>query len=363
MNINDPSQLFGQLHPSDQRGKAIIERRLGRKRSKSLVHTTELTQLLRHSAKQQDISFSVPCFSGEPLLLNFNKSHAIYAQIPCMPHAWSLQTIFAHLEEMSLTAPTYVLTNGDIWTLMWVLDVPITKHEFYKFHLFQNALRQKLIKNSPPEDSLEITNLIPLVGTLNTKKNGELGLVTLVSTTSNVLSKDKAEQFFNRTTHPSERLRLTNLSMFITELIAIFTYRALTISSEVDTHQLWLDFFAIGLKDFCSESQLRKELVAVEQAITGCRSGVSTMNIDSSIKKASGGYLDISSQRHKYSNESTFKLIAEQLDVTQLEIDHLGLRLLTGLHSASTMSLTENLMAFGDSDFVPLRRLFIQSVA
>lgn len=168
----------------------------------SLVSASELEAISPHAFQQKDISFSAARFSGKKLLLNFEGSSCIFSYLPINDRKYSLASVLITLSNKSVPDPTYVLSDGISYILIWMLNEPIYREEFDKVYLYQSVLNDVLKEYSPLAKSLDVTTTIPMLWTINSISAQP---VSIVRSYGQEYSKEIFEALFLRSICEAEK--------------------------------------------------------------------------------------------------------------------------------------------------------------
>jgi hypothetical protein len=353
-----PQNFFRQIHPLHESGSIILERSVDGRGKRSRVTASEAEKVARMSCEVPGVYFSVSSFSGMPLLTNFVNTNCLYAIVVLPDEAkgsdWArhafLREIYNKIEHKGFVLPTSVTYDGNRFVLYWVLEREIAKHEFYKVFLYQQALYILLKDIGLSRDSLEVSSLVPLIGTVN-PETGQI--VSLMVHQGEKLKITVAESKLLNVFLASEMERFRRNAYAVLELLRLFHDRL---------------FFGASLSHFCTEKQLVEELKALAVSLENKK-----------WKDISGQYEELISDiaysevkgefRHNgvhlsSNNSDWFDLVHGKLNISNDEIQRLKLSVLSGEQSGFDFNSEGfELMSVGESDFIPMERLMFRKIA
>lgn len=368
-----PQNFFRLIHPVHAAGGIVLERTLDGKGKRSRVDAGAAEKIARMSCNVPAVYFSVNSFSGMPLLTNFVSTNALYVRVLLPKDArvsdWAkhayLREIYNKIEAKGFPIPTLVTDDGDKFTLYWVLEHPLLKHEFHKVFLYQRGLHFLLGHLGLAEESLETSSLVPLVGTRHPVTRD---IISLIATQGPRLKRSTADARlldFVRTTEPE---RLSQHATAVLELLLLFHDRTLTFDNQI-SHEDWLIFFGASLSQFCTSRQLIEELHALAVSLEGrpwrnIRTDYHRL-VSEIAASAIDGEMRCDGIRLYPNQPDWFELAHGKLNVTEDEIERLGLLLLSGrshfVYPNSLQGISE--LSIGEDDFIPVERLLLNRVA
>lgn len=353
-DIARPEAFLARFHATSGTGRLVLERRTANGVCRSQLAVQDADKLARVACKIPDVSFSPSRFLGLPLLLNFEGVSCIHVQVPVTP--LNKRRLYNLVEGKGFPVPSVVTTDGERLSFFWFLVRPIVRQEYFKVFLMQNGLLELVQELHPYRDSLSIGSLTRLPGTVNSTTNGYVSVIAFAdSTVPNSVAERVLLQRYGIADH--ERLKLH--SRAITELLALMHHRLLVRGPVKD----WLVFFAASLCHFCPREQLFRELCAIAVSLEGRKWNQIAQEYGSFIRSisetAEQGFIEnISIDRPDW-----FCLVAGKLRVTDDEIHQLGLGVLTGDAGLCPALDTTRLLPVGETNFVPVERLFLRAVA
>lgn len=369
VNYCDAEKFFETIHPKDSKGSVVLEGPIKNRRASSFVTTTQLSRLLRHACVQKDILFSPSRFYGSPLLLNFSGANALVSCIPVKNLTHDVNSICSSFESARLPRPTVILRSGCDYYLLWLLDEPLSQAEFYLAFLFQQKifyfLREKGF--SPKQESLEIVSKVPVPGTIESKTKNHVSIAPYCS--GSVLRKECLEAVVYGGVNPAEKIRILNHAKILQELLVLFERRAIEIHFRPDLYSDWIWFIGASLKFFCSDGQLRREILALGRAVEGG-------GFDEKKQFYEGIYQQLvavnDGHRVAYKNsyftlETWVNFIFGRLEIEQKEVDELGLYTLANEHFVEGLTIVSTSHTYRflaeDEALVPVSELFFRNAS
>lgn len=359
--IARPEVFFREVHPEISKGQIVLERIIGRSKRHSRVLPSDAEKIARLSCNVPDLSYSVASFSGMPLLTNFESTRCLFLQSRRSPD--TKDKVFNALQNRGFPLPTAVTSDGELLTYYWMLEKALTRREFYKVYLFQLALYHCVSEAKPTRESLDISALVPLVGTINSKTGEHVGVV---AHTGVILKNLVAEEMLLHSHRASSLECLQRHSQAILELQALLHDRVLNPVHSCDD---WLLFFGASLSHFCSQKQLEKELQAIAVSLVGLEWAKIEEEYSSLITgiaaTAGEDYIRYRGQHFSTNDPDWFRCIYGKLDVTYEEVDRLGFSVIVENEdhiSKSRFDLT-SIYPVGEMNFVPIERLVFTKVA
>lgn len=363
--IARPEVFLKEVHPSIAEGSIILERTIKRTKLHSQVKPHEAEKIARLSYEVPDLFFSVSSYYGKPLLTNFANTRCLVAVFNGS-HDVTVSKIYVELQSEGFPLPTAVVTDGQQLLFFWILKNIISSHEFHKVYLLQHGLYQLLKKFKPSKKMLEIDLVVPLIGTINSKKGVHVGVIAFKG---ELLDNDFAEDFLLRNFSNSDYDKLEIHSRAILELHALLAYRFFTwnIKNSCDD---WLLFFGASLCYFCTEQQLKIELRAIAESLENNKWKIIKDKYDGLInnitKDAAQGFIVHNGIRISINESDWFVLVGGKLDVEQDEIERLSMSVVTGNYAINVSKVIPKLPKIhpvGEIQFIPVERLTIKEVA
>ncbi len=354
-DIARPEVFLGKFHAPAGKGRIVLERRTMRGVCRSQIFPEDAGKLARVTCKVPDVLFSPCSFRGLPLLLNFENINCLYVQLPVTDV--NKRRLYDLMEEKGFPIPTVVTTDGARLSFFWFLARPISRQEYFKVFLMQHGLFE-LVKNLTPYcDTLSISSLVGLPGTINSTTDGYVGVITPWGSR---VDNGFAETFLTGRYRIPDYKRLRLHSRAIPELLALMHDRVLLRDSAED----WLIFFAASLCHFCSTRQLLDELRAIAVSLEGrswnqLASTYGRLIEDLSTSKLQG----FVGNGFSIDRPDWFSLVAGKLRVSEEEIKRLGLSVIVGETDEFFSTEVGHVMPVGEVEFVPVERLFMRAVA
>lgn len=373
-DIARPECFFRLIHPLHVAGNIVLERTSDARGKRSKVDSSEAAKVARMSCQVPGVYFSVASYSGLPLLTNFVATNALYLRVNIPKdarqsdyarHAW-LRDIYAQIEAKGFVLPTAVTADGNTFTLYWVLDKVIPKTQFYKLFLYQQALTVSFQHLGLSDGGLDISSLVPLVGTID-PSTGQI--ISLIAYQGTRLDHARVESLLASMIRPSEFERLKMHAAAVIELLKLFHDRTLSFDIRTTTED-WVIFFGASLSHFCTRKQLVQELRALAESLEGRPwrkiSAKYQQTIACVVNSEIPGGIKSGSVSLSSDQAGWFDWVHGKLAITADEVDRLGLSLLSG-DNVSLPNLTglDSIagLSIGQSDFIPIERLFIRKVA
>lgn len=349
--------FFKLVHPLDASGKIFLRRVIKGISNESVLPASQLVTFARYACALDDITFCTSRFLGRNLLLNFVSTNTLLCKLPINDKVYDLCVLMQRLLEKGIPRPTRVFADGRCYTLIWILNEPIRKNEFFKVYLLQNFIYSQLQCLRPLSESVELSTTIPMPGTTVSQR----GTVVRESwMRGEVIGKELIENIFLRSICASERLHLQNHSAFLLELLALFFHRSLFISRKPELFEAWVTLLGVSLKNFCSDSQLWIELEQVVVALEGVRWVAAKDRYIPLISALVNGAAMV---------PSTFETLTNTahgvLQVTKAEVEACGLYYLAGKYANANRGEPEYSadFCFGSDGLVPYQRILLREAS
>jgi len=369
--IDNPRVFYETIHPRQASGWIVVRRKLpGKRRTEARIPANQMATLANSAVGLPDLSFSAANFYGRPLLLNFAETRCLYAHIATSDGSTSdfIYDTYSYLASLGLPLPNTIIQHPRSAVLLWVVDKPYRSQDIPKLALVQQTLRHLLIGFGAQQETNEITSLLPLPGT----QAGLSGLFTTISAYKpEPVTRGRLENAVLETVPASSLEHMHFRGSVLTELQLLWHNRSLDMHMEHKRHIDWLIFFGASLAMFCSPKQLRAELIAVAESLTGhywkdIAADYKAL-IDPISSTASEGLIEIDGHQLSVNYPGWEQMIAGRLEVSSTESRDLGLRVLTDATNGASFTnihyLPQSPTVFGADTFVPLRRLLLRNAA
>ena len=374
--FHDPRTFLSKVHPPLWSGNVVVHRNFLRGNDRKALITASQANMAagRLQNIEANIFISVASFFGRPILINFEKTHAICTQIEIVK-GWheTVTTVYEALSKYDLPLPNMHLNDGSIIAFMWYINEPFKPNELHKVLLCQKTismcLKSEGIEVNPELNS--ITSLVRLLGTINPKTKKHMGLHKCTE----ALDRDRFEEAFLSHIRPAKLLDYQSNIHALIDLEKIVRDRALFLPEHPETHIDYVLAFSAALAELCTEDQLLCELQALSETIKG---NISWEDIDEGYKNnvyliaesascgsvmIDGIYLDINVADWK-------EIFTNLLRISTNEVTRLGLTTLIPNGMQIQLELTENssdgiceTTPFGKDSFSNIESILLQAVA
>ncbi|WP_194864923.1 hypothetical protein [Alloalcanivorax profundimaris] len=366
MKIHRPDGLFELFHKTEaSSGRVILTRKIGRGLRKSQIPAPLVKLLLGKVYGLKDVTFSSVRFTGQPLLLNLE-------DIPCitvsLPKEGNLDHYLAmsRMDREGIPLPSACVDDTRNLHFLWATTSPFTLNEFYVASLIKGAIIEALREMRPNISGYNISNQIPLTGTINSATGQYVGAPSIRTPYAKEYLQDKL-------------LNLTSAQKFKTweesagrllELRALFDERWWKISTQPESHQDWMIFFGASLVPFCTPNQLFLELSALAESLEGkpwskIKSKHQTL-INAISETGTKDYIYIDGNYFSLQRGEWNEWIKGRLEITSREIEELNLRQI-GIGDRTSPyihGINKTWLAIGSNDdFVPEHAFFLKAAS
>ena len=306
-------------------GRVILTRKIGHHIRKTKIPALLVKPLLNKVYGLKDITFSSVRFTGQPLLLNLNDIPCITISIPKEGNL-DHHIAMSRMDRAGVPLPSACVDDTKNLHFLWATTSPFSLNEFYVASLIKMAIIEALDEMKPHLSSHNISNQIPLAGTINSLTDQYVGVPSIRTAYDKAYLQDRL-------------LKLTSGQSFKTleesagrllELRALFDDRWWEVNSQPESHQDWIIFFGASLVPFCTPKQLYSELLVLAEALEGRPWGkikVKHQHLISEISKTgTKDYIYIDGNHFSLTRGDWNEWIKGRLNITEKEINGLDLR-------------------------------------
>jgi len=280
------------------------------------------------------------------------------------PQKWKLSALL-RIEKAGLPLPTASIDDTQSIHLLWSCDLPFQLNEFYIVAAIKNAIIVALQDMLPAQSNLNISNQIPIPGTINTATNQYVGVPSIRAPHSKKYLQESILEHLNAHRYQV----LTEQAGRVLELRALFDSRWWSINNETPHHLDWLLFFGAALGPFCTVKQLNLELRALAESMENqkwlqIRSRYEK-HIEAISQTSHQGFVLVDGHFQSINHSDWDDLIRGKLRVSDQEIRDLNLLQIGHGHKTSPylQELNANWNALGQDDFLPEHAFFLQAAS
>jgi len=339
--------------------------------------SAQLEWFARRAYGLPQLFFSVASYKGRPLLLNFEKSNCLYAQVCVRDDEWKRESdlilkLGAEITSCGLPLPTLFLNNGEHIDLLWHLEDPYRFDNAARFILSQKQMFRVLaaagISVSP--NTLSPSSLIQMVGTRNRRSKK---IAMPIRYLSDPIKRARMEASLLEGVSVIEFERAQAGAEIFLELQAVFRRRVLSIAIDHQVNIDWLIFFGAALGGLCTVEQIRLELRALAESLENKKWHYISPEYHSTIEQVSdsavSGLIGINGQMMDANSSNWWTMVAGFLQITCEEAASLGLKHLLpegfepDLFSRFDFDAVAANEAFGYDEMVSLEKILGGKVA
>lgn len=366
--IDRTEDFFKAFHPHGENcGHIILERKFSKDTKRSRITSLDLEQISKKSCGLSDIYFSTASFNGRPLVVNFARTNCLHLQVPEINDRTYLDLTNRLSNIKGIPFPTLAIADGELLTLLWMLDAPITAKEFYVYTILQQCLYELAVEFHPTEKNLEISFLTRVVGSINSNNKANVVISRNFGKTHNLQHLKNILLSANTSISISKFNQLQTQAGITLELLSLLSSRWFSAAQNPELFQDWLIFFGSSLCNFCTIEQLKNELRAIAESLEAKpwkSIGSDYKNIiDSIASTARNGYISFEGFSYAINHPNWIELIQGRLQININEINSLNLQTLSGNSSISPYlhDGIKKIFSVGVNDFVPIKRLLLKA--
>lgn len=364
----EPKDFFRLIHPcGGSVGSVVVERRIHTRTNSALVSQRDLERIARVGYDVEGLSFSSASYHGYRFLLNLASLRCLSIKIhPERPSAWL--AILKVCEEAQILTPSAVIETGDSLVLIWLLDRPYQSWEFHLAYLYQRALNKIFSPHFRCNEYIEAAPTIPLVGSLDPISKQH---ITIIRGTGRSYSRHAIEDELTSYLDPKDFRQAYRHGGTIRELQALLSSRFMSLSLALERYDDWLVFFGASLRFFASPMETQKELRALAVSLEASYwSDIKDKyehliaSLGEGAQKTPDWFMHDGST-HSVGHPAWFDLIKHRLEITDQEIQELGLHVLAGTSDTSPLlsASRAHIMAVGnDESYRSIEALLLKTI-